>query len=77
MKFILKLKKLLGGVDVDWGIAKDSANLCKWLALHNQYFLGSILKTADMYKNKKISIYIQENNFKKPLSANLNGNVTS
>ena len=34
--------KALRSIDIDWGIAKDSANLCKWLATHNQFFLGSI-----------------------------------
>jgi hypothetical protein len=66
-------QKALRSLGIDWGIAKDCAVLTRWLALHNQYFLGSILKTADMYKNKKVSISIQENNFKKPLSANLMG----
>ena len=31
--------KALRSIDIDWGIAKDSANLCKWLATHNQFFL--------------------------------------
>ena len=45
--------KALRSVDIDWGLAKDCANLAKWLAHHNQFFLGSILKTVDLYKKKK------------------------
>jgi hypothetical protein len=65
--------KAMRSLGIDWGIAKDCAVLTRWLAFHDQYFLGSILKTADMYKNKKISLSIKENNFKKPLSTNLIG----
>jgi len=67
--------KALRSVDVDWGIAKDSANLCKWLAIHNQFFLGSILKTADLYKCGNISISVNDNTFDKPLSSALMGLV--
>lgn len=65
--------KAMRSLGIDWGIAKDCAVLTRWLAFHDQYFLGSILKTADMYKNKEISLSIKENNFKKPLSTNLMG----
>ena len=65
--------KALRSVGIDWALAKDCANLSKWLAQHDQYFLGSILKTADLYKKKYISISVKENNIKKPLSAALMG----
>ena len=67
--------KALRSVDIDWGIAKDSANLCKWLAVHNQFFLGSILKTADLYKSGNISISVNNNTCEKPLSSALMGLV--
>ena len=44
--------KALRSLEIDWGLAKDCANLSKWLANHDQYFLGSLLKTADLYKEK-------------------------
>ena len=63
--------KALRSVNIEWSLAKDCANKAKWLAQHGQYFLGSILKTADLYKNNKISISINENTSKKPLSSAL------
>ena len=38
--------KALRSLEIDWGLAKDCANLSKWLANHDQYFLGSLLKTV-------------------------------
>ena len=67
--------KALRSLDIDWGIARDSANLCKWLAVHNQLFLGSILKTSDLYRCSNISISINDNTSEKPLSAALMGMV--
>ena len=63
--------KALRSIDIDWGIAKDSANLCKWLATHNQFFLGSILKTTDLYKSGNISTSVNDNTYDKPLSSAL------
>ena len=60
--------KALRSVKIDWSLAKDCANKAKWLAQHDQYFLGSILKTADLYKNNKISISINKNTKKKTIS---------
>ena len=65
--------KALRSVKIEWSLAKDSANKAKWLAQHDQYFLGSILKTADLYKNKEISISINKNTSKKPLATALVG----
>jgi hypothetical protein len=65
--------KALRSVEVDWGLAKDCANLAKWLAHHNQYFLGSILKTLDLYKKKEISISIKKTSLNKPFSGALMG----
>ena len=65
--------KALRSVDIEWRLAKDSAHKAKWLAQHGQNFLGSILKTADLYKNKEISISINENTNKKPLASALMG----
>ena len=67
--------KALRSIDIDWGIAKDSANLCKWLATHNQFFLGSILKTTDLYKSGNISTSVNDNTYDKPLSSALMGMV--
>ena len=61
----------LRSVNIEWSLAKDCANKAKWLAQHGQYFLGSILKTADLYKKKDLSISINENTSKKPLSSAL------
>jgi len=63
--------KALRSVKIEWSLAKDCANKAKWLAQHGQYFLGSILKTADLYKKKDLSISINENTSKKPLSSAL------
>ena len=65
--------KALRSVNIEWSLAKDCANKAKWLAQHGQNFLGSILKTADLYKNKEISISINENTNKKPLASALMG----
>ena len=65
--------KALRSVNIEWSIAKDCANKAKWLAQHGQYFLGSILKTSDLYKNNKISISINKNTNKKPLATALLG----
>ena len=65
--------KALRSVNIEWSLAKDCANKAKWLAQHGQYFLGSILKTADLYKNNKISISINKNTNKKPLATALLG----
>jgi len=63
--------KALRSVNIEWSLAKDCANKAKWLAQHGQYFLGSILKTADLYKKKDLSISINETTIKKPLSSAL------
>ena len=60
-------------VNIEWSLAKDSANKAKWLVQHGQNFLGSILKTADLYQKKEISISINENTNKKPLASALTG----
>ncbi len=65
--------KALRSVNIEWSLAKDSANKSKWLVQHGQNFLGSILKTADLYQKKEISISINENTSKKPLASALMG----
>ena len=65
--------KALRSVKIEWSLAKDCANKAKWLAQHGQNFLGSILKTADLYQKKEISISINENTNKKPLASALTG----
>ena len=65
--------KALRSVNIEWSLAKDSANKAKWLVQHGQNFLGSILKTADLYQKKDISISINENTSKKPLASALMG----
>ena len=65
--------KALRSVNIEWSLAKDCANKAKWLAQQGQYFLGSSLKTADLYKNTKISISINKNTNKKPLATALLG----
>ena len=65
--------KALLSVNIEWSLAKDCANKAKWLAQHNQSFLGSILKTADFYQKKEITISINENTNKKPLASALMG----
>ena len=65
--------RALRSVNIEWGLAKDSANKAKWLVQNGQNFLGSILKTADLYQKKEISISINENTSKKPLASALMG----
>lgn len=65
--------KALRSVNIEWSLAKDCANKAKWLAQHGQNFLGSILKTADLYQKKEITISINENTNKKPLASALMG----
>ena len=65
--------KALRSVNIEWSLAKDSANKAKWLVQHGQNFLGTILKTADLYQKKEISISINENTSKKPLASALMG----
>ena len=65
--------KALRSVNIEWSLAKDCANKAKWLAQHNQSFLGSILKTADFYQKKEITISINKNTNKKPLASALMG----
>ena len=65
--------KALRSVGIEWGLAKDCANLSRWLVSHNQFFLGSVLKTVDLYKEKKLSTSIKENNLNKPLTSALMG----
>ena len=65
--------KALRSVNIEWSLAKDSANKAKWLVQHGQNFLGSILKTADLYQKKEISLSINENTNKKPLASALTG----
>tara|TARA_B000000609_G_C24093456_1_gene304272 strand:- start:65 stop:685 length:621 start_codon:yes stop_codon:yes gene_type:complete len=65
--------KALRSVNIEWSLAKDSANKAKWLVQHGQNFLGSILKTADLYQKKEITISINENTNKKPLASALMG----
>jgi len=45
------------------------------MATHNQFFLGSILKTADLYKSGNISTSVNDNTYDKPLSSALMGMV--
>ena len=65
--------KALRSVNIEWSLTKDSANKAKWLVQHGQNFLGSILKTADLYQKKEITISINENTNKKPLASALMG----
>ena len=65
--------KALRSVNIEWSLAKDCANKAKWLAQHDQSFLGSILKTADFYQKKEITISINKNTNKKPLASALMG----
>ena len=65
--------KALRSVNIEWSLAKDCANKAKWLAQHDQNFLGSILKTADLYQKKEITISINKNTNKKPLASALVG----
>ena len=63
--------KALRSVNIEWSLAKDCANKAKWLAQHGQNFLGSILKTADLYQKQDITISINENTNEKPLASAL------
>ena len=65
--------KALRSVGIEWGLAKDCANLSRWLVNHDYYFLGSVLKTADLYKENKLSTSIKNNNLRKPLTSALMG----
>jgi len=65
--------KAFRSIGIEWGLAKDAANQSKWLAEHGFYFLGSILKNADLYKKGELSLLIKENTLEKPLSAALTG----
>ena len=65
--------KALRSVNIEWSLAKDAANKAKCLVQHGQNFLGSILKTADLYQKKEITISINENTNKKPLASALMG----
>ena len=65
--------KALRSVNIEWSLAKDCANKAKWLAQHDQNFLGSILKTADLYQKKEITISINKNTNKKPLASAIVG----
>ena len=65
--------KALRSVNIEWSLAKDCANKAKWLAQHDQNFLGSILKTADFYQKKEITISINKNTNKKLLASALVG----
>ena len=61
--------KAFRSIGVDWGIAKDAANLSKWIANHNLGFMCSIFKTADLYRNRKFSHTFRDNTYQKPLNA--------
>ena len=63
--------KALRSVNIEWSLAKDCANKAKWLAQHGENFLGSILKTADLYQKQGITISINENTNEKPLASAL------
>ena len=63
--------KALRSVNIEWSLAKDCANKAKWLAQNGQYFLGSILKTAELYQNQDITISINKNTNTKPLASAL------
>ena len=66
-------QKAIRSLKIDWGIAKDVAILSRWLAQHDMYFLGSLLKTTDLFTTQNISLSISKNSFEKPLSATLMG----
>ena len=66
-------QKAIRSLKIDWGIAKDVAILSRWLAQHDIYFLGSLLKTTDLFTTQNISLSISKNSFEKPLSATLMG----
>lgn len=66
-------QKAIRSLNIDWGIAKDTAILSRWLAQHEIYFLGSLLKTTDLFTSQNISLSIDKNSFEKPLSVTLMG----
>ena len=66
-------QKAIRSLNIDWGIAKDTAVLSRWLAQHEIYFLGSLLKTTDLFTSQNISLSIDKNSFEKPLSVTLMG----
>ena len=66
-------QKAVRSFNIDWGTAKDTAVLCKWLAMHDMSFLESLLKTLTMVTNKQLSLSINSNSKKNPLSATLIG----
>jgi hypothetical protein len=66
-------QKAIRSLNIDWGIAKDTAILSRWLAQHEIYFLGSLLKTTDLFTSQNISLSINKNSFEKPLSVALMG----
>ena len=65
--------KAYRSIGIEWGIAKDGANLSKWLAEHNFYFLGSVLKNTDLYKKGAVSLSLKNNTHIKPFSVALMG----
>ena len=68
-------QKAIRSLEIDWGIAKDVAILSRWLAQHEIYFLGSLLKTTDLFSAQNISLSINNNSFEKPLSGTLMGMI--
>lgn len=65
--------KAYRGAGLEWGIAKDSAILSKWLGEYGFNFLGSIFETIDLYNKGAISLSLEENNHQKPFYAALMG----
>ena len=65
--------KAYRSIGIEWGIAKDGAILSRWLAEHNFYFLGSVLKNTDLYKKGAVSLSLKNNTHKKPFSVALMG----
>ena len=65
--------KAYRSMGIEWGIAKDGAILSRWLAEHNFYFLGSVLKNTDLYKKGAVSLSLKNNTHKKPFSVALMG----
>ena len=65
--------KAYRSVGLEWGIAKDSAILSKWLGEYGFNFLGSTLKTIDLYNKGSILLSLKENSRQKPFYAALMG----
>ena len=65
--------KAYRSVGLEWGIAKDSAILSKWLGEYGFNFLGPTLKTIDLYNKGEISLSLKENSYKKPFYGALMG----